>query len=230
MRSAINKIAATSFVNILLSIQCFAMSAQVKGNETKLKQSTNFSTSQDLAAAINSSKRASGFSIQNSGIVSKLLYGLYVRQFSYVTPGQSCSSATVMYSSSENKAAGSVVMPVRIDGDTEATVGANYLYNMIYNAIYYLRVIVPSSPPGCALPGCTWGSDSTIYNWCLYVGALSPVSVTENYTAKVAPSSTTVSGAGYNYDLITSFRSIGPISCDDQTLTCFLATPQKQSL
>jgi hypothetical protein len=157
------------------------------------------------------------------------VFGLYVRQFSYVLPGDTCDHAVVMYPGSNNTTAGSFVMPTLINAGQSAALGSNYLYNMIYGAIYYLNIIVPSSPPGCALPGCTWGSDSTIYNWCIYLGALAPVSNTSNYTSTVPPSTDAASSPGlYNYNLISNYVSLGPISCNDQTMTCTVANQQSQ--
>ena len=215
------------FVTAAFAALCLAAGAQSTNKRSKPKYSTNFSTSKDLAASINESN----FKLKNSGASSATVYGLYVRQFSYVAEGQSCTSATIMYSSAGNIAAGAIVMPVTIEANMEAAVGENYLYNMIYNATYYLRIITPSSPPGCALPGCTWGEDSTIYNWCNYVGAIAPVSVTAGYTANVVPASDTPLSQGgvYDYDLISSYEYIGPISCDDQTLTCSVVSSQTQS-
>lgn len=219
------KILSIIFVFVVFAALCLAAGAQSTNKPSKPKHSTRFSTSKDLAASINESN----FKLKNTGASPATVYGLYVRQFSYVAEGQSCTSATIMYPSSDNISAGAMVMPVTIEANTEADVGENYLYNMIYNATYYLRIITPSSPPGCALPGCTWGEDSTIYNWCIYVGAIAPVSVTGGYTAKVVPASDSLSGGGYNYDLISSYEYIGPISCNDQTLTCSVATSQTQS-
>lgn len=168
--------------------------------------------------------------LRNNSDSSKTAYGIYVRQYAYVTPGDSCDHATVIYSASSNITAGAVVTPVTIDAHKSAAVGGNYLYNMIYGAIYYENIIIPSSPPGCALPGCTWGSDSTIYNWCIYLGALAPVSTSTGYTANIPPSTDVASSTGnYNYNLISSYNYLGPISCNDQTLTCTVASQQTQS-
>jgi hypothetical protein len=172
----------------------------------------------------------SNISLRNNRGLPATVFGLYVRQYSYVNPGDTCDHATVMYSTTENKTAGSFVMPTSISAGKSVAIGSNYLYNMIYEAIYYLNIIVPSSPPGCALPGCTWGSDTTKYNWCIYLGALAPVSVTSGYTASVPPSTVAPSSSGlYNYDLVSSYVYLGPISCSDQTLTCRVSTQQTQS-
>lgn len=214
------------FVFVVFSALCLDAGARSINKPSRPKYSTNFSTPQDFAALTNESN----FSLENTGASSATVYGLYVRQFSYVAEGESCTSATIMYASADNIAAGAIVMPVTIEANTEAAVGENYLYNMIYNATYYLRIITPVSPPGCALPGCTWGEDSTIYNWCIYVGAMAPVSVTADYTANVVPASDTLSQTNlYDYNRISSYDYIGPISCNDETLTCSVATSQTQS-
>jgi hypothetical protein len=146
---------------------------------------------------------ASNISLQNNRGSAATVYGLYVRQYAYVTPGN----------------------PGR-----RAAVGSNYLYNMLYEAIYYENIIIPSSPPGCALPGCTWGSDTTKYNWCIYLGALAPVSTSSGYTANVPPSTEAASSTCfYNYNLISNYVYLGPISCDDRTLACTVANQQTQS-
>lgn len=172
----------------------------------------------------------SGINLQNNRSSAATVYGLYVRQYAYVTPGDTCNNATVIYSSTQNTTAGSYVMPTVINAGKSAAVGANLLYNMIFQTIYYENIIIPSSPPGCALPGCTWGSDTTTYNWCIFLGALAPVSTTAGYTANVPPSTDLASSSGvYDYNLVSSYTYLGPISCNDQTLTCSLATQQTQS-
>lgn len=172
----------------------------------------------------------SNINLQNNRSSAATVYGVYVRQFAYVTPGNTCANATVMYSSTQNTTAGSFVAPTLINAGKSAAIGSNYLYNMIYQANYYIGIIFPSSPPGCALPGCTWGSDSTIYNWCIYLGALAPVTTSAGYTANVPPSTDAASSTGlYNYNLVSSYTYLGPISCNDRTLTCTAANQQTQS-
>lgn len=185
-----------------------------------------FMTPRDLL----NSEPISNINLQNNRSSDVTVYGIYVRQYAYVTPGQSCTSATVIYSTTNNKTAGAFVMPTVINAGQKAAVGSNYLYNMLYEAIYYENIIIPSSPPGCALPGCTWGSDSTKYNWCIYLGALAPVSTTSGYTANVPPSADAASSTGvYDYNLVTTFNYLGPISCDDRAMTCTTSSQQTQS-
>jgi hypothetical protein len=193
-----------------------------------------FMTSRDLL----SSDLNSNINLRNSRSSAVTVYGIYVRQFAYVAPGESCDHATVMYPDPsgspaipENITAGSSVAPISINAGKNAAIGSNYLYNMIYGANFYLRINISSSPPGCALPGCTWGSDTGNYNWCIYLGALAPVTTSSGYTANVPPSSDAASSGSYDYNLISSsnYVYLGPISCNDQTLTCKVSNPQTQS-
>jgi hypothetical protein len=185
-----------------------------------------FMTSRDLLQ----SNSTSNINLRNNRSSAVTAYGLYVRQYAYVAAGDTCSNATVIYSATGNIAAGSMVMPTVINAGKSVALGSNYLYNMIYSAIYYENIIIPSSPPGCALPGCTWGTDSTIYNWCIYLGALAPVSTSAGYTAKVPPSAELASSSSlYDYNLISSYVYLGPISCNDRTHTCSVASQQTQS-
>lgn len=189
-------------------------------------QKIGFMTPRDLMQ----NSVSSNISLQNNRSSPSTAYGLYVRQYGYVNPGDSCSAATIIYASASNLSAGSVVMPIRINPGKKALIGANYLYNMIYDAIYYVNIIIPSSPPGCALPGCSWGSDTARYEWCIYIGALGPTLTSTGYTANIPPAASGVSGVGYNYNLISDYVTVGPISCSDQTLTCTVNTQQTQPL
>ncbi len=199
----------------------FLVSAFAKSN------SDSFITVRDL---YNNNQSLSNISLQNNRNTSTTVYGLYVRQYAYVLPGQSCNDATIIYPGSDNIAAGAYLSPILINPGKKAAVGGNYLYNMIYTAIYYENIIIPSSPPGCALPGCTWGSDSTKYHWCIYLGALAPVSTSSGYIANVPPAADLVSNSVlYNYNLINNYSYIGPITCDDETLTCLTASQQTQA-
>jgi hypothetical protein len=173
---------------------------------------------------------SSGINLHNNRNSAATVYGLYVRQYAYVTPGSSCSNATIIYPSSSNVTAGSFVSPTVINAGKSAAIGSNYLYNMIYQTIYYENIIIPSSPPGCALPGCSWGSDTATYNWCIYLGALAPVATSTGYTANVPPSTDAASSSSlYDYNLVNNYVYLGPISCNDQTLSCTVANQQTQS-
>lgn len=170
---------------------------------------------------------SSNLSLRNNSGTNATVFGAYVRQYAYVEPGQTCASATTIFTG--NITAGSVVTPTMIGAGKGAAIGSNYLYNMILAAIYYEYIIIPSSPPGCALPGCTWGSDTTKYNWCIYLGALAPKSTTTGYTSSVPPAADAASGGGYDYNLVSSYVYLGPIACNDQTLTCEAASAQTQA-
>jgi len=187
--------------------------------------SAGFMSAQDLAK----NDSASNINLHNNSGTDATVYGLYVRQFSYVMPGETCDQASVLYPASQNTTAGASLMPVTINAGKSAAIGANYLYNLIYGAIYYYNIIHPVTPQGCTLPGCTWGSDTTIYNWCVYLGALAPVTHSGDYTSNVPPSADIASTSDYNYNLINTYVSLGPISCNDQTLACTVATQQTQS-
>lgn len=175
----------------------------------------------------------SNISLRNNRSASVTAYGIYVRQYAYVTPGSNCNSATVIYPTADpntqNITAGSIVAPTIINAGKSVTIGSNYLYNMIYEAIYFSTIM--ALPYACQLPGCTWGNDSTSYNWCIFLGALAPVTTTAGYTANVPPSTAKASNIGlYDYNLVTNYIALGPISCNDQTLTCVAASPQTQSI
>ncbi len=184
----------------------------------------DFMTPRDLLHA----EANSNISLINNRGGAVTVYGLYVRQFSYVTPGDTCANATIMYDTTQNTTSGAFVMPTVINAGKSAIVGSNYLYNMIYEANYFLSIL---SSANCALPGCTWGTDMTMYNWCIYLGALAPVSTSAGYTANVPPSASAASSGGsYDYNLINNFVYLGPISCNDKTLTCTVANKQTQSI
>lgn len=168
----------------------------------------------------------SNINLRNTRNTDITVYGLYVRQYAYLSPGQSCDSATPIYTG--NITTGAVVSPTDIKAGKSVAIGSNYLYNMILQAIYYEYLNIPS-PPGCALPGCTWGSDSALFNWCIYLGAFTSSANSSTYTSNVPPSNEAASGVGYNYNLVTNYINLGPITCNDQTLSCKVTNPQTQS-
>lgn len=125
------------------------------------------------------------------------------------------------------------------------SIGQNYLYNMLYNGIYYIKNSLGSSP--CSLPGCSWpGDDPTVQGWCISINVISSNSsyTYSNYVNGTNPPSNVpaYSAAGnsvpfdYKYDLInpatlgTGNACLGLITCNDQTLTCKVATPQNETI
>ncbi|MDX1902357.1 MAG: hypothetical protein SFW66_10230 [Gammaproteobacteria bacterium] len=207
------------FLLFLFSVQILLSTVSA---QTNLHQ---FMTPRDMM----NQDSVSGIQLKNNRSSAATVYGLYVNQYAYVTPGDTCDHSTIIYSTTQNTTAGAFVMPTVLNAGKSAAVGSNFLYNMIYSAIYYVNIIIPSSPPGCALPGCTWGSDSAIYNWCIYLGALAPVATSAGYTANVPPATDAASSGSYNYNVVSSYSYLGPISCNDQTLTCTVSTSQTQS-
>ncbi len=183
---------------------------------------SGFMMSRDLLG----DSESSNINLHNNRSSNVTAFGLYVRQYAYVLPGESCASATTIFPTNINIAAGAVVSPTVIPAGKSVSVGSNYLYNMILQAIFYASIL---NPPVCALPGCTWGSDFTLCHWCIYLGALAPTSNASNYISNVPPSTVAVSGSGYDYNLISNYVYLGPISCNDSTQTCTVANPQTQS-
>lgn len=187
---------------------------------------SGFMTPHDLT----SNDAASNIFLHNNRASAVTAYGLYVRAFSSVLPGQSCDNATPIFPDpphiAPNINVGAFLSPVTIGAGKSVVIGANFLYNMILQANYYATVYAPHV---CSLPGCTWGDDSTIYNWCIYLGALAPVATTADYTSNIPPSGEAASSAGqYDYNLIQDYVTLGPISCNDQTMTCTVANQQTQ--
>ena len=115
-------------------------------------------------------------------------------------------------------------MPVTIMANQKIPIGQNFLYHMLYTAIYYNNQPTPTSP--CTLPGCKWFTDTSVISWCIFLGALSPAGSNTATTSSVPPYGEAVSGAGYNYNLVTQYSYIGPITCNDQNLTCSVSSAQ----
>lgn len=210
----------------LLSMQFFASTAFAVPLHA-------FVSSQDLTRSVSSSNIVLH---NNSTTTATPVYGLYIRELSSVPAGsRTCDGSShiypdVVHNLPPNRNAGAFVDQIIINPGKSAVVGSNYLYNMLWTSFYYLRTYYGSGPPGCALPGCTWGTDSSIYNWCIKLGALSPVNITSDYAnANIPPAGELASDTGYDYNLITDYIVLGPISCDDRTLTCTVATKQTQS-
>lgn len=165
--------------------------------------------------------------------------GLFIASFD-VNDCSACFGSVV----AGDNLGGAVVSPVAFKVNQSLPIGQNYLYNMIYNGIYYIKNSVGSSP--CSLPGCSWpGDDPNIHGWCITINVVSPNSsyTYSNYTNGSNPPANTpaYSHAGnsvpfdYKYDLIdpatlgNGSACLGLITCDDKTLTCQADTPQNES-
>ncbi|OFZ31289.1 MAG: hypothetical protein A2622_01485 [Bdellovibrionales bacterium RIFCSPHIGHO2_01_FULL_40_29] len=220
-----------NFVFFFFAMQSFSAGMPPLKSKSSLTKNVNFFSASDL----NITQVKSNIKVKNGNFSSQNIYGLYVRQLAQVPVGQPCTSASIIYpntgaGAASNTAVGTFVMRVIIDPSHEAEVGANFLYNMIYNTSQYIQTTYPSSPPGCSLPGCTWGSDTTLYNWCIHLGVIAPVSISSGFTtSNIVPSTKLASTTDYNYNLASSYEYLGPISCDDQQLTCSVASSQIQS-
>ncbi|MBX7149060.1 hypothetical protein K1X76_08230 [bacterium] len=181
----------------------------------------------------------SDISITNATDASVTGYGLYIAAFDV----NDCSACFGNIISGDN-VGGTIVQPVSFSAGQSIDIGQNYLYNLIYNGIYFISSNVGTPP--CSLPGCSWPGDADIgEGWCLSIGIMSPDSdyTSSNYVSgDNSPASVVPFGAAvtsdpfdYNYDLIDPSTQgvgnacLGPIVCDDETLTCTVNTPQSQS-
>lgn len=152
-----------------------------------------------------------------------------------------CSACTGNILAGDN-VAGAMVSMVSLSPNQTVSIGQNYLYNMLYNGIYYVR---SNGASPCLLPGCSWPADTPNITWCITINAISPNSsyTSSNYTRGSLPPAKAprYSAAGnfspyYKYDLIDPLTlgsgnaCLGPITCDDQTLTCSVSTAQNEVL
>ena len=183
----------------------------------------------------------SNITIMNRTGAPITVYGLFIASFDV-------NDCSVCYGSvmSGDNTGGSVVSPVTFKANQSLPIGQNYLYNMLYNGIYYIKNTVGSSP--CSLPGCSWpGDDINVKGWCISINA---VSLNSSYTysgyvngsnppsnvpAYSVAGNSPPNNYNYKYDLIdpgtlgTGNACLGPITCNDQTLTCQVATAQNES-
>lgn len=165
--------------------------------------------------------------------------GLFIASFD-INDCSSCFGGIV----SGDNLGGAVVSPVAFKANQSLPIGQNFLYNMIYNGIFYIKNTAGSSP--CSLPGCSWsGDDPNVRGWCITINVVSPHSsyTSSHYTNGANPpaNAPAYSAAGnstpfnYKYDLIdpatlgTGQACLGPITCNDRTLTCQVATAQNES-
>ena len=184
----------------------------------------------------------SNITIQNKTGGATTVYGLYINTFADNTPlPHDCTAPNVLYSPNavfpNTYAAGAFVAPIALRTNQKIPIGKNYLYNMIYTAIYYgnqAGAPISNPPMPCALPGCSWdvttpstAPDVAGDEWCIYLGVLAPTAGNST-TSNVPPMANLVNdaGAGYNYNAVVQYGYIGPIICNDNTLTCAVNTAQ----
>lgn len=138
---------------------------------------------------------------------------------------------------------GGFVEPITFGNGQTIKLGQNYLYNLIYSGINYVKQVVGSSP--CQLPGCSWSGDTPNVKWCISLGILSRNSTytSSTYTngshpaANVVPYGAAASSVPFNYkfDLMdpstlgSGGACLGVITCNDQSLTCSVSSPQNQT-
>ena len=184
----------------------------------------------------------SNISLLNRTTAPVTVNGLFIASFDATTTND-CSVCTGGVISGDN-IGGTMLSPVNFAVNQAIAVGQNYLYNMIYNGIYYIRTTIGSSP--CALPGCSWPDDTPL-KWCISINAvaLNTSYTYSHYTNGVNPpaAAPAYGAAGlspsnqfnYNYDLIdpatlgAGSACLGPITCDDKTMTCQVSTAQNES-
>ena len=213
---------------LILVSPCFALTASL---QQKLNAVT-LMTAQDMA-----SNAVSNLNLKNNTGKPITVYGLYLYGVAFITPGLNCQNgighAGENYRQYQGMAGGAATS-VSFGVGQSVPVGQNYLYNMLYTYLYW--TVQAGYAPTCALPGCSWSTDTTQYNWCFKLGAVSPDAT---YTYTPYPSNTIPYawpandvGDGYDYDLIPNiddYTWIGPFTCNDKTLTCSTPVPQNQS-
>lgn len=224
-------------INVKNSVLCILSGISLIANahaENKDPSAYSLMTARDMQGL-----DLSKITITNHTSSSISVSGLFIASFD-VNDCSSCFGSVV----SGDNLGGAVVSPVNFKANQSVPIGQNYLYNMIYNGIYYIKNTVGSSP--CSLPGCSWpGDDTNVRGWCISINVVSPNSsyTSSNYTNGSNPPANTpaYSHAGnstpfnYKYDLIdpatlgTGNACLGPITCNDKTLTCQVATPQNES-
>lgn len=179
----------------------------------------------------------SNVTVSNGAHAAITSAGLFIASFDT----NDCSSCFGGIVGGDN-AGGSFVQQLSFAADQTIPIGQNFLYNMLYNGIYYIKNTAGTSP--CQLPGCTWtGDDPNVKGWCISINAISRDSsytFNSSYVNASNPPASVISygAAGnsnpfnYKYDLFDpntlgiGNACIGPIVCNDQTLTCTVSTSQ----
>ena len=181
----------------------------------------------------------SNISIKNNTSQSVPAYGLYITSID-INDCSSCYGAIV----GGDNLGGAVVSKTMIQANQSVPIGKNFLYNMIYNGLYYAKNVSGSSL--CSLPGCSWpGDNPSVHGWCLSINVISRHS---NYTyshytnGSNPPANAPAYGYqgnnpafDYKYALINPITlgvggvCLGPVVCNDKTLTCSVSSAQTQS-
>lgn len=181
----------------------------------------------------------SNVTITNATSSSIPASGIFIASFDV----NDCSACTGNIMAGDN-AFGAFVQPITFGASQTLRLGQNFLYNMLYNGIYGIKNTAGSSP--CELPGCSWpGDDPTIQGWCITLNVMSRES---SYTfshyangtnplANVVPAGQAGVSNPFNYKfdlknpatLGAGAACIGPIKCNDKTLTCSVTSPQNQT-
>jgi len=165
--------------------------------------------------------------------------GLFIASYD-VNDCSACFGSVV----SGDNLGGAMISPITFKANQTIPLGQNFLYNMLYNGIYFIKNTVGSSP--CSLPGCSWpGDDPNVHGWCISINLASSHSTYtySNYTngTNLPANAPPYANAGnstpfdYKYDLIdpntlgTGNVCLGPITCNDKTLTCQVAMAQNET-
>lgn len=164
--------------------------------------------------------------------------GLYIASYDV----NDCSSCTGNIIAGDN-VGGTIVTPVTFQTNQSVPIGQNYLYNMVYNGLYFVKTNIGAP---CSLPGCSWpGDDPNVHGWCLTMNA---ASLNSNYTsseytngshppASMPPFSQAGNNSAFHYKyalidpntLGVGNACIGPVTCDDKTLTCKVSSAQGET-
>ncbi len=211
------------------------VSATIALNHRKDLNALAFMSGHDLA-----NNSVSNINLTNKTGAPITVYGIYLYGVATISPDLNCQNGIEDQGQNYTQnpfMAGTVIEPIAFTIGQSIAIGQNYLYNMIYNWIYWRKSI--GGDAGCLLPGCSWSTDTNQINWCFQVGTISPNSsyTSTSYPSNVVPFSWITSWPinnlqyQYNYDLIPNtvdYVWIGPFTCDDKTLTCVTQTPQYQ--
>lgn len=213
----------------ICSVMSLTMSAYAENNDPK---EVGLMTARDVLE-----KSVSNINIKNGTNQTITASGLYIVSLEQ----DDCSACSGGIVGGDN-VGGAFASFVTFGANQTLAIGQNYLYNMLYNEMYYARTTI-SAP--CLLPGCSWPGDSPNEGWCITINA---ASLDSDYTfsnyqnGSNPPSNIPAYGeAGnsnpfdYQYDLIDPSTlgggnaCLGPITCNDKTLNCKVANAQTET-